>query len=177
MITLMAGPFGPLIIFALRILDVSISTVRTILIIRGHRVLVPLLGFFESLIWVLAVSAAIRNLNSPFHVIGYAAGFATGNSVGLWIEGRLALGLSAVRIISADVGSGLAGQLRESGHGATVFSGEGHHGPVSLIYSVVQRRELTTLLRMVEATDPEAFVAVDDPRSMRRGWMTGSRRR
>lgn len=176
MVELLAGPFGPLVIFSLRIADVSLSTVRTILIFRGHRIAAPVLGFFESLIWVLAVSAAIRNLTSPLHVIGYAAGFAAGNAVGLWIERRLALGLAAVRVIASDSDAQLAVRIRASGHGATEFSGMGHSGPVSLIYSIIRRRELTPLLRLVEDIDPDAFIAVDDARALHRGWMTALRR-
>lgn len=176
MIQLMAGPFGPLAIFLLRIGDVSLSTVRTILIFRGHRLAVPLLGFVESLVWVLAVSAAIRNLNSPLHVLGYASGFAVGNAVGLWIEQRLALGLAAVRVIPSHAEVHVADAMRASGHGATEFAGQGLDGPVSLIYSIVRRRELAPLLRLVERTDPEAFIAVDDARALHRGWMTGTRR-
>ena len=176
MVELMAGPFGPLVIFSLRIVDVSLHTVRMILIFRGHRVAAPLIGFFESLIWVLAVSAAIQNLNSPLHVVGYAGGFATGNVVGLWIERRLALGLAAVRVISGRASEEVADAIRASGHGATEFPGMGLDGPVSLIYSIVRRKELTPMLRLVEHADPEAFIAVDDARAMHRGWMTARRR-
>ncbi len=168
---LFAGPAGPVVIFFLRIFDVSLATVRTLLIVRGHKRLVPFIGFVESMTWVFAVGSAIRNLESGWHVIGYAGGFAAGNAVGLWIEERLAFGLAAVRIVSRDAGQALAEALRAGGYGATQFTGMGRDGAVALIYSVVHRRRVSQVLDTVAALDDDAFVAVDEPRTIHRGWM------
>ena len=83
---LLTGTLGPLIIFFMRIGDVSLATVRMILIMRNARVWAPLIGFFEVLIWLTAAGVAIQHLDSPWHVLGYAGGFAAGNLVGLWME-------------------------------------------------------------------------------------------
>jgi uncharacterized protein YebE (UPF0316 family) len=91
---LFGGPWGPLVIFLLRIVDVSLATVRMLLSVRGQKLLVPLIGFFEVLIWLFAAGNAIRHLSSPYHVIGYAGGFAAGTAVGLWVEEKLAFGLA-----------------------------------------------------------------------------------
>ena len=97
---LFAGPYGPLVIFGLRIVDVSLSTVRILLAVRGHKMFVPIIGFFEVLIWVFAAGNAIRYLESGWHVLGYAAGFSTGSVVGLTIEQRLAIGYATIRVVS-----------------------------------------------------------------------------
>ena len=137
LVELFGGPWGPLLIFCLRIVDVSAATSRVLLAVRGDRFYVPIIGFFESMIWIFAVGAAIQSLNSPLHVLGYAGGFATGNVVGLWFEEKMALGLSTVRIIS-------------------------RHGGVELAE--------------VAVWDPEAFVTVESPKEIRRGWMMAKQR-
>jgi uncharacterized protein YebE (UPF0316 family) len=116
---LFAGPWGPLAIFALRIVDVSLSTIRIVLAVRGHKYVVPFIGFFEVLIWVFAVGHAIRFLDSPLHLLGYAGGFATGSIVGLLIEERLAIGYASIRVVSRHAGVEMADALRSRGFGVT----------------------------------------------------------
>jgi uncharacterized protein YebE (UPF0316 family) len=177
MTELFASMWGPIIIFGLRIIDVSLATLRMLLTMRNARKAVPLIGLFESLIWVVAVGTAIQNLHSIWHVLGYAGGFATGTFVGLWIEGKLAVGLATVRIISKGSGGVLAETLRDRGYGATEFEGKGREGRVDLIYTLVRRRQIPTVLAQVEALDPSAFITVEEPRIMRRGWMFPRRRK
>ncbi|MBI4540424.1 MAG: DUF2179 domain-containing protein [Gemmatimonadetes bacterium] len=174
---LFGGPWGPVLIFCLRIVDVSLATVRMLLAIRGSRLAVPLIGFFEVLIWIFAVGSAIRNLNSPWHVLGYAAGFAAGNALGLWIEEKLAVGVATVRVVSLQGGPGLAGALRQKGFGVTQFAGQGREGSVELVYTVVRRRDLDDLLAEVDRWDSNAFVSVEEPRRIRRGWLYPKRRK
>jgi uncharacterized protein YebE (UPF0316 family) len=166
---LFAGPWGPLIIFALRICDVSLSTLRVLLSMRNARVAVPILGFFEVLIWIFAVGNAIRNLDSAWHVLGYASGFAAGNLVGLWIEEKLAFGLATVRIISKVGGVELAESLRERGFGVTEFTGQGKEGAVEVVYTVCRRRHIAEVLQQARFWDPDAFVTVEEPRAIHRG--------
>lgn len=175
---LFAGIWGPFIIFGLRIVDVSLATLRLLLMMRDARMLVPLIGFFEALIWIVAVGTAIQNLTSTWHVLGYASGFAAGTVIGLWIEGKLAVGLATVRIMCRDHGDGLrvAEHLRTKGFGVTEFAGRGREGPVDVIYSVIKRRQVPRVIREVEGLDSDAFIAVEEPRAIRRGWMFSRRR-
>lgn len=166
-----SGPWGPVLIFFLRIVDVSLSTLRILLSVRNVRVAVPLIGFFEVLIWIFAVGNAIRHLNSAWHVLGYAAGFSAGAMVGLWLEGKLAIGLATMRVISRHTGVELAESLRALGCGVTEFLGQGREGRVEVLYTVVPRRRIQQVLSEVERWDPGAFVTVEEPRLIRRGWM------
>lgn len=177
MIELLSGPWGPVLIFLLRVVDVSFSTFRLILVVRGSRVLAPLIGFFDILLWLLAAGAAIQNLNSPAHVLGYAAGFATGTAVGMWLEGKLALGMATVRAISRGSQRALAGELRDRGFGVTELTGRGRQGRVGLLYTVVRRRDVRDVIAQIEAADPDAFVSVQNEAAVRRGWLAGMRRR
>lgn len=174
---LMASPFGPLFVFFLRITDVSMATMRMILIVRNHKVLVPIIGFFEVLIWIFAVGVVVQHLTSPLHLLGYAGGFATGNLVGLLIEERLALGLATVQTIVRQGGDGLAGLLRGAGFAVTEMDARGREGPVFHLYSAIPRRRVGSYLDTLDAAAPDAFVIVEEPRAVRRGWMFPMRRK
>ncbi|CAN5696925.1 DUF2179 domain-containing protein [soil metagenome] len=177
MTDILASMWGPLIIFGLRIVDVTLATVRMLLTMRNARKAVPIIGFFESLIWVVAVGTAIQNLHSIWHILGYSGGFASGTLVGLWLEGKMAVGLATVRIITRTSGEEVADTLRDRGFGVTEFEGHGRRGRVALIYTLVKRRQIEAVLAEVERTDPGAFISVEEPRIIRRGWMFPKRRK
>lgn len=172
-----AGPWGPVIIFFLRIGDVSLSTLRILLAMRNQKALVPIIGMGEVTIWIFAVGNAIRHLDSAWHILGYALGFATGSIVGMWIEEKLAIGLATMQIISRKSSEGLAESLRALGCGVTEFEGVGREGPVEVVYTVVQRRRIKQVLEEVDHWDPDAFVTLEEPREIRRGWMQANPRR
>lgn len=176
MIELMAGPFGPLFIFLLRVIDVSMATVRVMSILRGPRWVAPLIGFFEILIWVVAIGAAIQNLASPLHVVAYAGGYSAGTAAGMWVESRLALGWSVVRAFSRDTRVGLAGALRDEGYQVTEQEGMGRSGPVSVLYTVVRRRFVPEVLAVINRHDPAAFVTIQTDTTVRQGVIPALRR-
>jgi uncharacterized protein YebE (UPF0316 family) len=171
-----AGPWGVVAIFLMRIVDVSLSTVRILLAVRGKKLIVPFIGFGEVLVWVFAAGTAIRHLESPLHVLGYALGFSTGTVVGLWLEEKLAIGIATMRIVTSHVDAGLAERLRELGCGVTEFGAQGRMGPVEVVFTVVPRRQIPPVLRAVEEWDPAAFITIEEPREIRRGWMHSSPR-
>ncbi len=168
---LLAGPYGPIVIFFFRITDVSLTTVRTLLIVRNAKLLVPLIGFFEVLVWLFAAGTVVQHMGNPYQVLGYSLGFAAGNVVGLYIEERLAFGLATVRTMVKSGGPTLAMDLREAGFGVTEQVGRGRDGAVEVLYSVIRRRRIPLFVQMVEQRAPESFVVVDEPRMVRRGWL------
>jgi len=169
--SLLAGPAGPVVIFFLRIIDVSLATTRMLLMVRNNKVLVPILAFFEVSIWVFAVAAVVQHLSSPWHLLGYAGGYATGNVVGMIIEERLAIGLATVRTMVKEGGADLAASLRGSGFAVTEMAGRGRDGDVEVLYSVIRRRRVTRYVRMVNVNAPGSFVVVDEPKAVHRGWL------
>jgi uncharacterized protein YebE (UPF0316 family) len=174
--TLFAGPWGPLLIFGLRVVDVSMSTVRILLAVRGYKVVVPIIGFFEVLIWVFAVGNAIRFLDSGWHLLAYAGGFATGNVVGLLIEEQLAIGYATIRIVTKHAGVEMADALRTIGFGVTEVGGQGRDGRVEIVYTVCLRRDIERVVAEVERWDRQAFITVEEPRDIRWGWMQSAPR-
>lgn len=151
----------PLLIFVARIFDVSIGTVRMIMVISGHRVASAALGFVEVLIWVLAVGGAVEHLSNPVAVLAFAGGFATGTLVGMTIEKRLAIGFRVVRVINAKPGLDLADSLRERGYTATRIDGRDRDGPVEIVFVTVRRRAVPELLDRIAEVTPSAFLSVE----------------
>lgn len=174
---LLIGSAGPILIFIMRIADVSLATVRMLLIIRNRRFLAPVIGFFEVFIWLFAAGVAIQHLESTWHILGYAGGFAAGNWVGLWIEEKLALGLSAMQVFTPSHGPEIAEALRGIGHGVTQFSGKGKDGAVEVIYSVVKRKDSREAMALVHAMDEDAFVTLGEVSAIQHGWMFPKRRK
>jgi uncharacterized protein YebE (UPF0316 family) len=167
--TLFALPWGPFVIFALRIVDVSLDTMRVLSAVRGARWVAGALGFFQALIWLVVVGNAIKHLDSIWHILGYAGGFGAGTLVGISIESALAYGLATVRVVSRQGGVEIAQALRERGYGVTEFGGQGRDGRVEILNSVVQRQDLEEVIRIVDRWDPSAFVTVEEPKMLRGG--------
>ena len=157
-------------IFALRVVDMSMDTMRMLFVVRGREPLAWVLGFFQSAIFVVAISAALANMNNVLSLLGYAAGFATGNVVGMLIEERLAIGHILLTIMSPTRGAALAEQLRASGYAVTEMSGRGRDGTVSVLHVDVRRREVDHAETIILEADPDAFVTAEDVRPVRRGF-------
>jgi uncharacterized protein YebE (UPF0316 family) len=166
---LFASPAGALLIFCLRIVDVSCDTMRVLMAVRGKRLIAGVLGFVQALIWIFAVGTAIKYLGSWMHILGYAGGYAMGTFVGITIERAVAFGLNMVRIVSVHGGVEIAEALRERGYGATEFAGFGRDGSVEIVQSVVQRAHLDEVMAIVDRFDPTAMVTVEEPKVLRGG--------
>jgi uncharacterized protein YebE (UPF0316 family) len=160
----------PFVIFVLRVADMSLDTLRVLFVIRGRRSLAWLLGFFQSALWVVAITSVLSNLDNLWNVVGYASGFATGNVVGMTIEEYLAIGHGHMRIISSRRGSAIAEAIRRSGYAATEIAGRGKDGTVSVINCSVRRRDIRDLRKQVHAIDPEAFLTIEEIRPLHRGF-------
>lgn len=166
---LFASPYGALLIFALRICDVSLDTMRVIFAIRGKRGLAAALGFLMALIWIFAVGNAIRHIDSVWHILAYAGGYSMGTFVGITIERYVAYGVATLRIITRDAGDAIAAALRERGYGATEFTGQGREGRIALVTAVVHRGHIDEVLGIVDRLDDDAFVTVEEPKTLRGG--------
>lgn len=152
----------PFLIFFARIIDVSIGTVRIILVSKGHKYLAPILGFFEVLIWIVAMGKIMQNLDRWYYYLFYAAGFATGNLVGMIIEEKIALGFLGIRIITKKPANDLIQRMRESGYGITSVPAEGATGLVHVLFATVKRKNLNELLVIIKEFNPKAFYTIED---------------
>jgi len=132
----------PILICLARIIDVSIGTVRIIFVSKGMKYLAPLLGFFEVLIWLLAIGQIMQNLSNPLNYIAYATGFAMGNYVGIILENKIAMGIVSIRVITRLEASDLVNHLRERGLTVTSIDAEGNHGAVKVFFTIAKRKNL-----------------------------------
>ena len=154
----------PLLVFLARIMDVSIGTLRIIFVAKGLKYFAAILGFFESLIWLLAVAQVMQNLTSWQTYIAFALGFAAGNYVGIVLEERIALGNLLVRVITRREADELVHVLWEAGYGVTSVDAQGETGPVKLIFTVAKRKNLTRILSIIKQYNPNAFYTIEDMR-------------
>lgn len=154
----------PLLIFTARIFDVTIGTLRIIMVARGKKILAPILGFFEVLIWIIAVSKIMDNLDNWVNFVFYAAGFATGNYIGMLIEEKLAMGTVGVRIITAKSGDRLINTLKEKGYGLTFMNAQGREENVNVIFLTVKRSNLKELIPIIHNFNSNAFYTIEDIR-------------
>lgn len=159
-----------LLIFCLRLTDVSMGTVRVIMVTRGMRKWAALLGFVEVSIWVVAISRVLGSINTIWNVIGYAGGFACGTLAGMWIEGKLALGHVEVHVVSMTKGQAIADKIRSAGYGATLLEAQGKAGPVYMVNVVAPRRQAREILRLVNEIDARSFVTIEEARQVVRGY-------
>lgn len=159
----------PLFIFLSRILDVSIGTLRIVFLGRGMRLLAPLCGFFEVLIWLMAVSRIMGDVTSWINYIAYAGGFAAGNFVGMYIEGRLAMGLLSVMIITRGDAAALLQKFAQGNFGVTQVGAQGVQGKVRMIYLIIKRKDLSRVSAMLKTEQPDSFVVVNDVRTVAGG--------
>ncbi len=151
-----------LIVFSLRVIDVTLGTLRTVAIVKGHVQPAVVLGFFELIIWVAAISQVVSRLHESWWLaLAYAGGFAAGNGVGLEAERLLARGVSGVRILSQTSGNEIARILRGEGHSVTAFPGEGESGPVTMVYAMAPRRSTQRMIAAARSIDPNLLYVVD----------------
>lgn len=167
----MEGILAALLIFALRITDVSIGTVRLLYAMRGRKYIASGLGLIESGIFIFAISSALRDATgNPWKMVGYAAGFATGTFIGMSLEGWIASGTILARIVTRQRADELSTGLHGAGFGMTSLQGTGHQEDVQLIFVVTPRRRGKELVKLIAEIDSEAFVTIDRVNLARGGY-------
>lgn len=154
----------PLGIYFARMTDVSIGTVRIILISRERKTLAALLGFVEVLLWLIVITQIMRNLSNVFCYIAYAGGFATGTFLGMVVEEKLALGHSLIRIIVPEKGEEIVQNLTQEGYRTTTLEAQGARGPVKVILSLLRRKDIPIVLGILKNTAPGAFYTIENAR-------------
>jgi len=166
----------PLGIFCARVLDVSIGTVRIILLSRGMKVISPFLGFLEMMIWLLAVRQVILNVANVACLFAFAGGFAMGNYIGIVIEEKLAIGLQVIRVITNKDATELLQYLRVKGYGVTCVDAQGSTGKVNILFMVIPRSEQSKVVEIINQLNPQAFYSVEDIKQVKEGIFPKSNR-
>lgn len=166
-----------LLIFFARVLDISLATIRMIMVVRGKRIQAALIGFMEALIFVVVFSRVLNHMDDPINVLMFASGFATGNYVGMWVEEKMALGNIIVQAITPTHYQDLTESLRAEGFGVTIVQGYGIKGINNLLNITLQRKRMNKLMRIIDDYDKQIFVTVTDARAIRGGYFSPSKRK
>src|SRR5690606_10681566 len=137
--------------------DVSISTIRIIFVMSGKRNVAPFLGFFEALIWLLAIGQIISNIDNVFSYIAYASGFAVGTYVGMYMEEKLAIGRVVLRLITKEQVHEFLTYLRANDYRYSILDAQGKKGKVNVVFLVLKREKLNDLTTAINEYHPNAF--------------------
>lgn len=159
----------PFLIFLSRICDVTIGTIRIVMVSKGQKYWAPVLGFFEVFIWLVAITRIIQNLDNWLCYFAYAGGFATGNYIGLIIEEKMAIGIVKIQIITRKESKELIENLRNAGYGITHHEAQGGSEKVNIVYSIINRNEIQKVEDIVKTTNPKAFYSIEDVKSVSHG--------
>ena len=159
----------PILIFISRLGDVTMATLRHIFISKGFKKIVPILGFFEVLIWLVAMRQVFSHLNNAACFIAWAAGFSAGTYLGMYIEERLAIGAQIIRIITNESIDELTDALKRNHQGVTIVDGKGAMDPVKLIFTIVKRANKKEVLMLIETHAPNAFYSIEDVKGSEHG--------
>ncbi len=159
-----------LIIFFARITDVSMGTIRMILLVKGHRKIAAVIGFFEVMIYLIVLGKVVGNINKPLLIIAYCLGYASGNFVGSKLEEKLSIGRLLVQIIVKEISCGIVDTLRNAGFGVTIFEGEGMDGSSYMLNVITERKKVRELKEIVNNQDCGAFLTTMDVRSSLGGY-------
>ncbi len=164
---------GYLIVFLARCLDISLATIRILMILHGQRVHAAVIGFFESLIFIAVLTYVIHELNDFPSLFFYALGFATGNYLGIFIEEKVAIGCANIQVISKTNSECLVEEMRGKGFGVTVVDGHGREGKIrKIIHVLIKRKDMKVLMNLIEKIDEHAFVTVLDTKKTMGGYFS-----
>ena len=159
----------PLLIFVSRLGDVTMATLRHIFVSKGFKKIVPILGFFEVLIWLVAMRQVFCHLDNVACFIAWAAGFSAGTYLGMYIDERLAIGTQIIRIITAEDIIPLTDALKKRNQGITIVDGHGAVGPVKLIFTIVKRTNKAQVIELIHVHTPNAFYSIEDVKGSEHG--------
>ncbi|MBB6713169.1 DUF2179 domain-containing protein [Clostridium gasigenes] len=164
--------FTFILIFLAKIVEVSLSTVRMVLITRGEKLYGAIIGFFEVIIWLYLITTVLVNINEePFKIIAYALGFACGNYIGCILEEKLALGLITLHIIVSEKdGKTLAEILRAENVGVTIVDGEGLKESKKMLILHVKRKRKSHMLQIIQNSNINSVISLMDTKSIYGGY-------
>lgn len=168
------GPVLYAIIFCAKIIEVSVSTIRLVYINKGEKVKGAILAFIEITIWLIVVSSVLNNITEdPFKALIYAVAFSLGNYIGITIESKIAVGLASIQaVVNEEEGINLAEILRNENYGVTIIEGKGKNdSKKSLLFVQLKRKKIPDAVKIIKGTTPNAFITVNDIKSMLGGFI------
>ncbi len=167
----------PLLIFFARIADQSIGTMRLIFLSKGYKFIAPFLGFFEVIIWLLAIGQIMEHLDNFMCYIAYGLGFAMGNFIGITLEERISIGNVIIRVITGTEANALVEHLRSLNFGTTVADATGSKGPVKILFTIIKRKDVREAIKIIQQYNPHAFYTIEDVKALNEGIFRSTKRK
>jgi len=167
----------PLLIALARMMDVTVGTIRLIFVSRGYKYLAPMLGFIEVIIWLLAIGQIMQQLDNIMSYIGYGAGFAMGNYIGIRLVEKMSIGTVVIRIIPKKDTANLIAHLREANYGVTAVDATGKNGPVQMLFSIIKKKDLADALSIINQHNPQAFYTIEEVQRVNEGYFRAAQKR
>jgi uncharacterized protein YebE (UPF0316 family) len=161
----------PFLIFLSRIIDQSIGTLRLIFSSKGMKQLSPFFAFFESFIWLIAISQIMKHLDNIACFVAFAGGYAAGNYIGIWLEEKISIGNVVIRLIPKKDTTPLIKHLRELNYGVTVVDVDGSLGPTKMLFTTVRRKDAKKVIEIINEFNPTAFYTIDEVRVVSEGYI------
>ncbi len=159
----------PILIMLSRITDQTLGSMRLIFLSKGEKIIAPILGFFEVIIWLVAVAQIMKQLDNVMCYIAYGTGFALGNYIGIAIEEKLSIGNVIVRIIPKKATFALVEELRKHDFGVTTMQAEGKNGEVQIVFTIIRRKQINEVVSIINRYNPNAFYSIEDVRAVKEG--------
>ncbi|MDD3738879.1 MAG: DUF2179 domain-containing protein [Lentimicrobiaceae bacterium] len=160
----------PLLIFLARVADVSIGTLRLIFVSKGMKRIAPVIGFFEVIIWLIAVAQIMQHLDNWLCYIAYGAGFAAGNYIGMLMEERIALGNVIVRTFLQGDNEEFINKVKEANYGITIVDAKGSKGgDLKVVFSIIRRKEVEGFISILHDYYPSAFYTIEEIKALSSG--------
>jgi len=158
-------------IFFARVIDVSLGTIRMILVIRGSKYPAAIIGFFEIMVYTIALGLVVGSLQEPLKLLVFCTGFASGILVGSIIEERLSLGYRGIQAIIDRQNSHIVEELRNEGFPVTCWEASGRLGPKLVLSILITRSNTAKLTERILEKDEEAFLLYLEPKHFSGGYI------
>lgn len=161
-----------LFIFFGKIIEVSVATIRIVLINRGERTKGSIIAFVEIVLWIFITGTVLADFrNNPLKIVVFSLAFAIGNFVGSWLESKIALGLSTIQVITCNPHEELVNTLRANNLAVTVMDGEGKEGPRKILLIHLKRNRIASTVKLINKTSANCVVSVSDVKMLRGGFI------
>lgn len=162
-------------IFFVRILDVSMGTLRTVITVKGKTLYASMVGFIEVFIWFLIVREALNTDETSIWIaVAYSLGFATGTYIGGILSKKLISGNLSVQVITSNLD--MVDKLREHGYGVTVMDVEGKDKETDrfMLFIQINKKNMNHLQKLIKDFDNSAFIVVNETKFIENGFINNA---
>ena len=159
-----------LFIFFGKILEVSLSTLRIVLVNRGEKLKGSIIALFDITLWILITGTVLQGFQEDiFKVIVFAVAYSIGNYMGAWLDEKLAFGTSSIQVIvpEGEKSCELAETLRENKYAVTIVEGKGKDGLRNVMYLHLSRKRIPKAVEIIKSVVEDAVIIVNDVKSTR----------